>query len=200
MSTSMSRTEDAEAREWRNLTRAAGGGDRQAVDGLLERARPRLLRMALAFGAPPDDVPDLVQEVLLAAWRNLADLDPNKGTFLAWVARGLHGRVANLRRGSGRRSHFIDRWRGEHGDQEALAERPHGAVDARMTLAKLLRCLSSRQRDVVALYELGGLSGKETSDVLGISEAAVRSIARDARKALSRQADGRHTNIERIAS
>lgn len=188
--------------DWQRLALQARAGDRGAQEAMLEQARPRLVRMALAFGAPPDDVPDLVQEVLLGAWRNFDALDPDKGTFLSWVARGLHGRVANLRRGHGRRSHFFDRWRQE---SEGDSEQPHGAVEARLTLAKLVDCLSPRQRDVIALYELGGLSGKETAQVLGIRESAVRSIARDARKALTRSAEERATkhktaNSRRIAS
>ncbi len=193
--------------DWQRLALEARAGDRRAQEVMLEHARPRLVRMALAFGAPPDDVPDLVQEVLLRAWRNFEALDPDKGTFLSWVARGLHGRVANLRRGHGRRSHFFDRWRHE---SEGDSEQPHGAVEARLTLAKLVASLSPRQRDVVALYELGGLSGKETAHVLGIRESAVRSVARDARKALTRtarqrSAEGRNTkpetaNSRRIAS
>ena len=171
------------------LAETAHRGDRHALEQLLSAAEPRLTRMALAFGASPDDAPDLVQEVLLAAWRRFDDFDPRKGTFLAWIAGGLHGRVSNLRRGAGRRETFLGRFRDESDGEFSL---PHGAVEARITLARLVSALSSRQREVVALYELGGLSGKETASLLGIGEAAVRSIARDARgqlKAAARRAE-----------
>lgn len=167
---------------------AARHGDRDAADRLLAAARPRLTRMALAFGAAPDDVPDLVQDVLIVAWRRLEDFDPARGSFIAWLAGGLHGRVANLRRGAGRLGLFLDRLR-DAVQATPQEERPQEKVDARMTLDRLLQSLAPRQRDVVALYELGGLSGKETARVLGIGEAAVRSIARDARQALKAAAD-----------
>ncbi len=183
-----------------SLAIAARGGDRYALDQLLGQARPRLTRMALAFGAPPGDVPDLVQEVLLGAWRNLQEFDPDRGSFLAWTARGLHGRVANLRRGSDRRARFSDRFRDEQEDADSHVERPQVAVEARITLDRLLTALSPRQRDVVALYELGGLSGKEAASVLGIRESAVRSIARDARQRLTRAARRLGLTTERIAS
>ena len=163
------------------LAVAARDGDRRALESLLFESEPRLIRLALAFGAPPDDAPDLVQEALLAAWRNLQDFDPAKGSFLAWVASGIRGRVLNLRRGRGRRQSFFDRFRDQ---AEPEGERPHGAVDARMTLVKLLDALTPRQREVVGLYELGGFSGRETAGILGIAEASVRSIARDARAQL----------------
>jgi len=166
-----------------SLALAARDGDSRAFDELFCAARPRLVRMALAFGAAPDDAPDLAQEALLGAWRNLADFDPERGTFLAWLASGLRGRVINLHRGEGRRDRFCGQLRNDLGPAP-LEDHRGDAIEARMTLARLLACLTERQREVVALYELGGLSGLETATLLGIGEAAVRSIARDARLAL----------------
>ena len=60
-----------------------------------------------------------------------------------------------------------------------------GAVEARLTLRRLLAGLTPRQREVVALYEIGGLSASEAAVTLGLTEAGVRSIARDARRKLS---------------
>lgn len=168
------------------LAVAAREGDRRALERLLFESEPRLVRMALAFGAPPDDAPDLVQEALLAAWRRLEDYDPAKGSFLAWVASGVRGRVLNLRRGRGRLQSFLDRFRDQ---PEPELDQPHGAVDARITLAKLLSVLTPRQREVVGLYELGEFSGRETAQILGIAEASVRSIARDARAQLKAVAE-----------
>ena len=51
------------------LAFAAGQGQAEAAERLLAALRPRLTRIALAVGAPPDDVPDLVQETLVAAHR-----------------------------------------------------------------------------------------------------------------------------------
>ena len=170
-----------------SLALAARDGDGRAYEELFRATQPRLVRMALAFGAPPEDAPDLAQEALLGAWRNLADFDPERGTFLAWIAGGLRGRAINLHRGDDRRDRFVGRLQSSFGDLPSENHRGE-AIEARMTLSKLLQCLSQRQREVVALYELGGLSGLETALLLGIGEAAVRSIARDAREALKKAA------------
>ena len=61
------------------------------------------------------------------------------------------------------------------------------AVEARLTLRRLLDRLTRRQREVIALYEIDGLSAEEVAGILGISAAGVRSLARDARRRLSEE-------------
>ena len=163
------------------LAAAAAAGDADASERLADAAWPRLNRIALALGVPPDDAPDLVQDVLLSAWRNLDRFDPARGSFVGWLVPGLRGRAQNRLRAGGRRVRFLEKLR-------IVAPRQHrgerNAVDARLTLGKLLNVLTPRQREVVALYEIEGMSSKETARVLEISEAGVRSVARDARRRL----------------
>lgn len=166
------------------LAVAACDGDAQAAEVLCEMARRRLISIGLALGIPPDDVGDVVQDVLFSAWRNLARFDPSAGSFLGWLTPGLKGRAINRHRGHNRREGLLQKLR----LAEPRSHEPHGAVEARATLAKLLAVLTERQREVVALYELGGLSGQETAQILGIGEAGVRSIARDARRRLKEEA------------
>jgi RNA polymerase sigma factor (sigma-70 family) len=61
------------------------------------------------------------------------------------------------------------------------------AVEARLTLHRLLEQLTRRQREVVALYEIDGLSAEEVSRILEITAAGVRSLARDARRKLAKE-------------
>ncbi|MEM7582263.1 MAG: sigma-70 family RNA polymerase sigma factor [Acidobacteriota bacterium] len=178
------------ARPSSDLARRAQAGDAAAADRLYELARQRLTRIALALGAPPDDVPDLVQEVLVAAWRNLERFDPDSGSFVGWLVPGLRGRVHNRGRANGRRQRFLGRLR-ELVPWRSSAPATQGAVEARMTLERLLEGLTDRQREVVALYEIEGLSAQETASLLGMTAAGVRSIARDARLRLRREAERR---------
>lgn len=170
------------------LADAARGGDAAATDLLLELARPKLARTALALGVPPDEVPDLVQEVLLSGWRNLARFSSSKGSFIGWMMPGLVGRVRNRTRAGGRRHRLLERMRLLLGRIAHSGDEDHDAVEARLTLKRLLRALTARQREVVALYELDGLSAAETASALEMSEAGVRSIARDARNRLKNEA------------
>jgi RNA polymerase sigma factor (sigma-70 family) len=54
------------------------------LEALLADARPRLTRLAHAYGVTPDGVEDVVQETLVNAWQNLAYLrSPDR--FEAWL-------------------------------------------------------------------------------------------------------------------
>lgn len=55
-----------------------------ALDERLRQARPRLLRMARAFGIPSDHTEDIAQETCLRAWRKLADVR-EADRFDAWL-------------------------------------------------------------------------------------------------------------------
>jgi RNA polymerase sigma-70 factor (ECF subfamily) len=170
------------------LALAAQQGDRESLEALSRRLHPRLTRVALALGTPPDDVPDVVQETLLTAWKNLHLFDSARGSLMGWILPGLRGRVLNRARGHGRRSRLaraLERWL--TGRRQRIVP-DQEAVEARLTLAKLVGGLTPRQREVVAFYELEGLSARETGRLLGISAAGVRSIARQAVQRLKSEA------------
>jgi RNA polymerase sigma factor (sigma-70 family) len=144
--------------------------------------RPKLIRIALALGIDPEDAKDLAQESLLAAHRNLQRFDPEKGSFEGWASVILLRRARNRQRSSQRRWKLQEAVRRFAPRSVAPAA---GAVEARLTLQRLLRELTPRQREVVALYEIGGLSAAEAGEHLDMTAAGVRSIARDARQRLT---------------
>lgn len=170
-----------------DLAEAAQKGDLAAADRLCEVAQVRLTRLALAFGVPPDEVPDLVQEVLEAGWRNLLLFDRGRGSFIAWLVPGLRGRMRNRLRAASRFQRCKERFE-QQLQRHTRWRREQESAEARLLLARLLRGLTARQREVVALYELEELSAREVAGLLGLSEAGVRSIARDARKRLLQEA------------
>lgn len=147
--------------------------------------RPRLLRLAIALGAHPEDADDLVQETLLAAHRSRERFDDSVGSLDGWLATILIRRIHNKRRSWIRRVRLFTSMR-----REPRREIRSGAeaVDARLTLSRLLEALTERQREVVALYELGEMSAEESARALGLTPAGVRSIARDARRRLAEAA------------
>lgn len=176
------------------LVLAARDGDREAGDRLWNRVRPRLLRIALALGADPGSADDTVQESLWAAHRGLARYDPSRGGFMSWLVTILVRRLKNRRRADSRSARLREALRA------VVPRRAHPgqeAVDARMTLRRLLERLTPRQREVVALYEIGGLESGEVARVLGLSPAGVRSMARDARERLSAGVRAKEADDER---
>ena len=144
--------------------------------------RRKLIRIALALGIGPEDAKDLAQESLLSAHRNLHRFDPAKGSFEGWMSVILVRRARSWQRSATRRWSMLYALR-----TFATGRAPSGTgpVEARLTLDRLLRELTPRQREVVALYEIGGLSAAEVGNRLDITAAGVRSIARDARRRLT---------------
>ena len=167
------------------LVRAAREGDREAADRLYTELRPRLLRVALALGSDPDTAADAVQESLWAAHRNLHRFDAGRTSFEGWLSVILLRRVRNRRRSALRGRRLLAALRLAPRREVGHAAR---AIEARMTLDRLLRQLTPRQREVTALFEIGELSAAEVARTLGLTPAGVRSIARDARRRLSQAA------------
>jgi RNA polymerase sigma-70 factor (ECF subfamily) len=181
----------ADADPLAGLAAEAGHGRAEAAERLFAALRPRLTRIALALGAPPDDVPDLVQETLVAALRALPRFDPERGRVEGWAATILVRRVRNLARGHRRMARALaafGRPRAMPAFRERTAPDDVAALDARLTLERLLGALTAEQREIVALYEIAEWSADEVAAALGIAPTTVRSIARDARRRLAQEA------------
>jgi RNA polymerase sigma-70 factor (ECF subfamily) len=87
----------------RMLVDLAQGGDRQALNELLDRYLPRILRVVRMkrgpfLGQRLDDH-DLTQEVLIRVWRSLDKYDPGQtASFLLWVTRIAENALRDLAR------------------------------------------------------------------------------------------------------
>jgi len=166
------------------LVKSARGGDEAAIGRLYACVRPRLLRIALALGVDPDDAADLVQETLWAAHRNLGRFDTARASFEGWLGTILVRRARNRWRSLARGRRLLKAFATS---SRTSSEAGSHAVEARLTLNRLLEQLTRRQREVVALYEIDGLSAEEVAGILDITAAGVRSVARDARRKLARE-------------
>jgi RNA polymerase sigma factor (sigma-70 family) len=164
------------------------------TDPRLEAATPRLTRIALALGVRAQDVPDVVQDSLLAAHRARGGFEEGRGTFESWLATILVRRVRNARRAE-RRRQALRTVLSILGGREPATRSDIARIEARLVLDRLVSCLTDTQREVVALYEIGELPAEEVARTLGCTAAGVRSIARDARTKLSQAA--RHSEGRR---
>jgi len=166
------------------LVEAARRGDEAATGQMYARVRPRLLRIALALGVDPDDAADLVQETLWAAHRSLGRFDAGRASFEGWLGTILVRRARNRWRSLARGRRLLKAFATSSRTSSEAGSR---AVEARLTLHRLLEQLTRRQREVVALYEIDGLSAEEVAGILDITAAGVRSVARDARRKLAKE-------------
>jgi len=173
-----------------DVARAAQAGDRDARNALCVILHPYLERIALRMGVVPRDVPDIVQETLVAAHLNLHRFDPARGSVRTWVTTILARLRLNLLRRRARRVRALEAMAGANGGAAAPCRVTGYAVaPIGREVAGMLAGLSRRQRQVLTIYAIGRLSARDTGRILGLTAAGVRSIARDARSHLARLRD-----------
>ncbi|MBP8144482.1 sigma-70 family RNA polymerase sigma factor [Pseudorhodoferax sp.] len=162
---------EAQLRPWWDRAQA---GDEAAYRHALTLIAGRLrsfLRRRLA--QQPDEVEDLVQEVLLSLHLHRGSYDATVPVS-AWVqAIARHRLIDHWRRAGLRQHESFD----ELLEQAVLAEpvdEGAGAHEARRDLSQLLERLPMAQRRAIELTKLLGLNGAEAAEHLGSSEAAIK--------------------------
>src|SRR5574338_1096284 len=167
------------------LVDAARAGDRRAIDELLARYEPAIYRFGLRMCNDEEAAREVLQETLLAAFRNLPTFrgQASLSTWLYQIAR----------------SFCIKQRRGVRPDQEVDAElADHGpspeiqvaAGEIGKALAAAIDALPAEQREVLLLRDVEGLSAEEAAAVVGIEVGALKSRLHRARMALRKRLAG----------
>jgi len=165
----------------RALLLRAFDGDDAAYHAFLARLSAHLrafVRRRLARA--PDEVEDVVQEVLLAVHNQRHTYLPAQ-PLSAWVHAIARYKLVDLLRRRGRRDPLL------HSPDDVpalLAAEDREACDARRDLAKLLDSLPPRQRMPIVCTKLEGLSVAEAARRLEMSESAVKVAVHRGLKAL----------------
>ncbi len=157
---------------------AAGQGDRRALDHLLTTIRPIVIRYCRARIGRQErtyaSADDVAQEVCVAILRALPTYRERGRPFLAFVYGIAQHKVADARRAAARNR------------TEPVAEVPDGVSDTASPeqralhnelsdrMGELLRILPDKQREIVVLRIVVGLSAEETAGVVGSTAGAVR--------------------------
>ena len=130
----------------------------------------------------PDDVEDLVQEVLLAVHNQRHTYRPHQ-PLTAWVHAIAKYKLVDLLRRRGKR----DAWNDVFDDDVAvLAERDDDeSASARLDVDRLLASLPDRQRLPIVCMKLQGMSVREAARTTGMSESAVKVGVHRGMKALA---------------
>lgn len=192
------------------LIDAARAGDRTALEELLLAHYDRLA----AFVAPrlPADcreafaVEDILQETFVQAFRDIQKFDSRgDGALLAWLTTIADRRLRDALRGARAQKRGGQRRRvantvGEGSDaaplidlvmgDSATASRMLAAREAEEALQVALAGLGEDQRRAIALRYFDGHSVRQTANLMGRSEGAVRGLLARAREQL-RDALGR---------
>ncbi|HEY3894248.1 MAG TPA: sigma-70 family RNA polymerase sigma factor [Pseudonocardiaceae bacterium] len=153
-------------------------GKREAVEGVLRRIRPLVVRYCRARVGGQEktfaSADDIAQEVCLAVLTALPSYRDQGRPFLAFVYGIAAHKVADAHRSSARnRAEPVP----EVPDTQDLADGPEaqvmqGEFAGRMT--KLLDTLPEKQREILRLRVVVGLSAEETAEAVGSTPGAVR--------------------------
>jgi len=172
-------------------------GDERAFVSLVERYHDSMLRVATSFVPSRAVAEEVVQDTWLAALRGLSGFE-GRSSLRTWLFRIL----VNRARTTGVREHrsvpvadagpAVDASRfGLDGAWIAPPEQWIEEAESRLAAGKLaallhasLDDLPARQREVVTLRDVEGMSSAEACEVLGISEANQRVLLHRGRSKL----------------
>jgi RNA polymerase sigma-70 factor (ECF subfamily) len=209
-------------REDAELVEALRRGDQAVFADLVERWSPGLLRLARMHVPSAAVAEEVVQETWLAVVRGI-DRFEGRSSLRTWVLGILLNQARTQGRRERRSLPFaaFRRLRDEGRDEPAVEperfqgrrdERPGwwsdpperwaspeerlDAADTRTVLLEAIRALPARQREVITLRDVLGLSAQEAASVLEVSEGNQRVLLHRAR-AKVRTAVERHLSAAR---
>lgn len=166
-------------------------GDPDAFGEVFDLHHARVFRQARRLSESVHDAEDLTALVFLEAWRRRESVRMVDGSIIAWLAVTANNLARNARRSRRRADALIRRLHTADGSS-ALAEDHAHHVDERVDRSALaartltaLRRLPARDRDVIALCVIQGLSTADASELLGVAPGTVKSRLSRARRRLS---------------
>ena len=136
-------------------------GEQEAFDELY-RIYARMIHGIVLARVPYDEVDDIVQEVFLAAYKNIGSLrDKNAiGGWLAMIARNRANEYYRYKKPTEELS-------------EDLSHNPNAQHEAREILA-VIRSLSETYRETLILRLVEGMTGNEIAERTGLTPESVR--------------------------
>ncbi len=164
------------------LIQKALDGSERAWFTLLKRYEKRLYNYALRMTGSPDDAMDILQDILLSVYRNLASYRGD-GVFAAWLFRIASFRCTDFYRKRGRQFastdevDVVDEFGADVADQ----------VDSNKGLTRLMGLLPNDQKHVVELKFFQHFTFDEISAQLGISSNTAKSRLYAALKKMRQQ-------------
>lgn len=154
------------------------GGDTAAYEVLMRRHNERVYRAARAVLGRDDEAEDAAQAAWLAAWRHL-DAFAGRSQFSTWLLRiavreaiGLRRQRGRLRRLAVEPEDILDHAIADPHERDPEQSASGGELGA--VIQDAVDRLPPTQRAAFVLRDVEGLTTGEASDVLDISETALK--------------------------
>ncbi|MGW6446171.1 sigma-70 family RNA polymerase sigma factor [Lentzea sp. NPDC055074] len=152
----------------------AVAGDRAAIERLLGTIRPLIVRYCRARVGSFASADDVAQDVCLAVLTSLPSYRDQGRPFLAFVYGIAAHKVADSFRSFSRNKAEAVSELPESMDTAAGPEQRAMQGELSDQMATLLRVLPEKQREIVVLRVMVGLSAEETAEAVGSTPGAVR--------------------------
>ena len=149
-------------------------GDRAAIERLLGTIRPLVVRYCRARVGSFASADDVAQDVCLAVLTSLPSYRDQGRPFLAFVYGIAAHKVADSFRSFSRNRSEAVPDLPESMDTAAGPEQRAMQGELSEQMATLLRVLPEKQREIVVLRVMVGLSAEETAEAVGSTPGAVR--------------------------
>jgi RNA polymerase sigma-70 factor (ECF subfamily) len=180
----------------KGLLVAARGGDEEAFVRLTVRHRRVLHVHCYRMLGSLDDADDALQETMLRAWRGVARFEP-RGSLVGWLYRiATNVCLRMIEQRASRSTGEVERHLQPYPDRwlEELPTRdpgPAAQAQARegvgLAFVAALQRLPAKQRAVLVLRDVLGMSARDAAELLGDSVTAVNSALQRARDRLRGQ-------------
>lgn len=158
-------------------------GDADAYGELVSRHMRRAFAIAFRILEQREDAEDVVQDAFIRALERLDRLDQSR-PFAPWLYRIVVNTALNFRRGRSLRATrpVPENARSTTTSPETDADRSLLAERLRQAMA----LLPQKQRVILLLSDLEGMSGREIADIVGIPAGTARWHLHQARAAMRR--------------
>ncbi|WP_343566656.1 sigma-70 family RNA polymerase sigma factor [Sphingobacterium sp.] len=164
-----------------DLLQKLRGGDREAFKELYDLYHRRLTLKLVYLLKSEELAQDVLQDIFVKIWENRKTIDPT-GNFGGL----LYTMASNLAKNVFRKSIYDQLMRSEFAKNDSYSpfEALDNASNAKTILNTALDRLTPRQREVYCLHKIEGLSYREISKLLSISESAINHHIQSANKQL----------------
>lgn len=157
-----------------NLVERSKEGDADAFTKMIENNMQAMYKVAKSILKSDEDVADVIQESILNCWKKIGSLKENR-YFKTWMTRILINECYDLLK---KKQEYLT--------DENLIEIP--SIDTgfeNIEWSEMLNYLDEKYRLVIMLYYVEGFKTSEISQILEISESAVRTRLARGRKKIS---------------
>jgi RNA polymerase sigma-70 factor (ECF subfamily) len=169
------------------LVDRAAGGDRRALESLLDRHADRIHALCRRIVTDPQDALDATQEAMIAVARGIRRFD-GRSAFTTWLYRVATNAALDELRRSRRRPLATDT---ALIDRAAPGPAVEDRVGARIDVDVALRAIPEEFRVAVVLRDLCDLDYAEIAEILAVPPGTVRSRIARGRAALAEQLGNR---------